>query len=49
MARQLRVEYPGAICHVTCRMVGDWKTEKTFLFKDEADHERFLGRLSERV
>ncbi len=23
MARQLRVEYPGAIYHVTCRMVGD--------------------------
>jgi hypothetical protein len=30
-------------------MVGDWKTEKTLLFKDDADYERFLGRLSERV
>jgi REP element-mobilizing transposase RayT/predicted transcriptional regulator len=49
MARHLRVEFPGAIYHVTCRMVGDWRTEKTFLFKDEADHERFLDRLAERV
>ncbi len=49
MARHLRVEFPGAIYHVTCRMVGDWKTEKTFLFKDDADHERFLDRLSSRV
>jgi len=23
MARHLRVEYPGAIYHVSCRMVGD--------------------------
>jgi REP element-mobilizing transposase RayT len=49
MARHLRVEFPGAIYHVTCRMVGDWKTEKTLLFKDDADHERFLDRLAERV
>ena len=49
MARHLRVEFPGAIYHVTCRMVGDWRTEKTLLFKDDADHERFLDRLSERV
>ncbi|MFU8780278.1 MAG: transposase, partial [Kiritimatiellia bacterium] len=49
MARQLRVEYPGAIYHVTCRMVGSWKTDKTPLFKDDADYERFMERLSERV
>jgi putative transposase len=49
MARQLRVEYPGAIYHVTCRMVGAWKAEKTALFKDDADRERFVERLSERV
>lgn len=49
MARQLRIEYPGAIYHVTCRMVGDWKTDKTYLFKDDADRERFIHRLSERV
>ncbi len=49
MARHLRVEFAGAIYHVTCRMVGDWRTGKTFLFKDDADHERFLDRLAERV
>ena len=49
MARQLRVEYPGAIYHVTCRMVGDWQGDKTSLFKDDADGERFLERLGERV
>jgi len=49
MARHLRVEFPGAIYHVTCRMVGDWRTEKTYLFRDDADHERFLDRLAERV
>ena len=49
MARHLRVEFPGAICHVTCRMVGDWRTEKSFLFKDDADHERFLDGLAERA
>ncbi|MDA0578196.1 MAG: transposase [Verrucomicrobia bacterium] len=49
MARPLRVEFPGAIYHVTCRMVGNWQTEKTFLFKDDADHEHFLARLAVRV
>jgi REP element-mobilizing transposase RayT len=49
MARHLRVEYPGAIYHVTCRMVGDWRTEKALLFRDDADRERFIERLSERV
>ena len=55
MARHLRVEYPGAIYHVTCRMVGDaavggtgWTPEKS-LFRDDADRERFLERLAERV
>ena len=59
MARHLRVEFPGAIYHVTCRMVGDaplpgsygatsWPPEKR-LFRDDADHERFLDRLAERV
>jgi hypothetical protein len=49
MSRHLRVEYPGAIYHVTCRMVGNWQADKTFLFKDDADHERFVDRLGERV
>lgn len=30
-------------------MVGDWKTEQTYLFKDDADRDRFLERLAERV
>ncbi len=59
MARHLRVEYPGAIYHVSCRMVGDapssgsnggtsWPAEKR-LFRDDADRERFVDRLAERV
>jgi len=49
MARQLRVEYPSAMYHVTCRMVGERDSGRTKLFKDDADRERFLERLSERV
>ena len=49
MARQQRLDYSGAIYHVTCRMVGDWGSEKNRLFKDDADRERFLERLWERV
>jgi len=49
MARQLRMEYPGAIYHVTCRMIGDWRTEQAQLFKDDADRKRFLEGLAERV
>jgi REP element-mobilizing transposase RayT len=30
-------------------MVGNWQTDKTLLFKDDADHERFVDRLGERV
>ena len=60
MARHLRVEFSGAIYHVACRMIGDtpppggyggtgWCTERTYLFKDDADREHFLARLAERV
>jgi putative transposase len=49
MARHLRVEYPGAIYHVTCRMIGDWKTERSLLFRDDPDRERFVEQLSARV
>jgi len=49
MARHLRVEYPGAIYHVTCRMLGDSRTDRTFLFQDNADRVRFLDRLADRV
>lgn len=46
MARKLRVEYKGAIYHVTCRMLGDRRSE---LFVDSSDRERFLDSLAERV
>jgi REP element-mobilizing transposase RayT len=46
MARKLRVEYKGAIYHVTCRMLGDAKSK---LFVSPSDRERFLDSLSERV
>ena len=40
MARQLRVEFPGAIYHITVRMLGDWKREENLLFEDDADPAR---------
>ena len=49
MARQLRVEFPGAIYHVSCRMVGSWQDDHGLLFKDEADCDRFLDQLADRV
>lgn len=49
MARNLRIEYPGAIYHVTSRMIGDWQTDRSQLFRDDADRQRFLERLAERV
>ena len=49
MARQLRVEFPGAIYHVTVRMLGNWKKEKNALFEDDVDRERLLLSLAERV
>lgn len=42
MARKLRVQYPGAIYHVMNR--GDRREP---IFKDEADHRRFLATLGE--
>ncbi len=49
MARQLRVEYPGAIYHVTCRMIGDGREDRSRLFVDDRDRERFVDRLGDRV
>ena len=49
MSRYLRVEYPGAIYHVTVRMLGDWKRGQDRLFEDDADRERLLERLADRV
>jgi putative transposase len=44
MARKLRVQYEGAIYHVTMRGV-----ERRPIFKDDEDRERFLKRLGEAV
>jgi len=37
MTRPLRIEYPGALYHVTCR-----GNEKRAIFKDDQDREKFL-------
>ena len=44
MARKLRVEYPGAIYHITHRGNG-----KMQIFSDDHDRERFLLRLAESL
>jgi len=44
MARKLRVQYEGAIYHVTIRGV-----ERRRIFDDDADRERFLTRLGDAV
>jgi putative transposase len=44
MARKLRVQYKGAIYHVTIRGV-----ERRAIFDDEDDRERFLERLEDAV
>ena len=55
MPRLPRVEYAGAICHVTVRMVGHaWETGRTLdgnvcLFRDDEERERFIEQLGERV
>jgi len=55
MARLPRVEYAGAIYHVTVRMAGHaWETGRGLnpsvcLFRDDAERERFVAQLSERV
>lgn len=33
MARPLRVEFPGAIYHITARMLGNWRRESNLLFQ----------------
>jgi REP element-mobilizing transposase RayT len=42
MARPLRIEYPGAVYHITSR-----GNEKKLIFKDERDREIFLDTLSQ--
>jgi len=44
MARKLRIQYEGAIYHVTVRGV-----ERRRLFEDDEDRRRFLSRLAEGV
>jgi putative transposase len=41
MARQLRIQYPGAIYHVTCR-----GNERKEIYKDDRDREAFLEILA---
>jgi len=49
MPRMPRVEYAGAIYHVTVRMIGHaWETGQALdrsvcLFRDDQERERFLG------
>ncbi len=55
MARMPRVEYAGAVYHVTVRMAGHaWETGRALeagacLFRDDAERERFVEQLAERV
>ena len=44
MARHLRLEFGGAIYHVTSR-----GNERSDIFKEDADKERFLEKLAENV
>ena len=49
MARPLRLEYAGAIYHVSCRMIGQHRGALPQLFRDDADRLRLLDRLADRV
>jgi len=49
MARSLRMEFPGAIHHVSSRMRGSWRQARDRLFRDERDTQRFVERLSKGV
>jgi len=44
MARPLRVQYPGALYHVTCR-----GNERKDIYQDDADRKRFLQILSQSL
>jgi hypothetical protein len=41
MARPLRIQYPGAVYHVTCR-----GNERRDIFRDDEDRRTFLGLLT---
>lgn len=44
MARSLRIEYPGAYCHVTSR-----GNEQKDVFRSQRDREKFLSYLESSV
>jgi len=44
MARPLRIQYPGAVYHVSCR-----GNEKKDIFKDDGDRQRFLKILTQSL
>ena len=44
MARQLRIQYPGAFYHVTCR-----GNERQVIYRDKADYEIFLETLADSL
>ena len=44
MARPILIEFPGAIHHVTSRMIGSWVGSRERLFRDDRDYQR-LHRL----
>ena len=49
MARRMRIEFRGAIDHVTVGMLGDWRKEPNRLFADDKDRLRFIDQLGEGV
>ncbi len=44
MARPLRIQYPGAVYHVTCR-----GNERQDIFRDDEDRKRFLQILIQPI
>jgi putative transposase len=44
MARPLRIQYPGAVYHVTCR-----GNERREIFRDDKDRKTFLEILSQSI
>ncbi len=45
MARPLRIHFPGAIYHVSSRMLGNWRSERNLLFRTD----EYLLKLSRYV
>ncbi len=44
MTRPLRLEFPGAVYHLTAR--GDWRED---IFLDDADRQTFLDLLAKEI